>query len=124
MKKLILMAGLALAATAGPAAAQSANLTGAYRCVAACRGGFEGAPAFVTQNGPELVLLNEAGQSSRAWPDWYAPATRIWAEAWDQGAVYSPDGLVIQFDSGTIWHRDLGPPPPPPPPPPRRLRHR
>jgi hypothetical protein len=30
-----------------------------------------------------------------------------------QSAVYTPDGLVIQFDGGTVWRRDLPPPPPP-----------
>jgi hypothetical protein len=101
------------AATA--ASAQTVNLTGAYRCVEACRAGPVGSPVFVTQNGPDLNLLNEAGQPSRAWPDSFAPETRIWVDAWNEGAVYSPDGMIIQFDNGTIWQRDLGPPPPPPP---------
>jgi hypothetical protein len=96
------------------ASAQSINLTGAYRCVEACRAGPLGGPAFITQNGPNLNLLNEAGQPAQAWPDWFAPATRIWVDAWNQGAVYSPDGMIVQFDNGTIWVRDLGPPPPPP----------
>ena len=99
-----------LAAT--DASAQSINLTGAYRCIEACREGLAGYPAFITQNGPDLNLLNEAGEPSRAWPDWFAPATRIWIDAWSEGAVYSPDGMIIQFDNGTIWQRDLGPPPP------------
>jgi hypothetical protein len=98
------------------ASAQMVNLTGMYRCVEACRTGPIGSPAFVTQNGWNLNLLNEAGQPSRAWPDSFAPATRIWADAWNEGAVYSPDGMTIQFDNGTIWQRDLGLPPPPPPP--------
>jgi hypothetical protein len=97
----------ALAATA--ASAQSVNLTGAYRCVQSCRMGLVGGAAYITQNGPDLNLLNEAGQAARAWPDWFAPATRIWIDAWNEGAVYSPDGMIIQFDSGTIWQRDLGP---------------
>ena len=29
----------------------------------------------------------------------------IWAEAWNEGAFYSPDGMTIQFDNGTVWHR-------------------
>ena len=95
------------------ASAQSINLTGTYRCVEACRGGMVGAPAFITQNGPDLNLLNEVGVPARAWPDWFAPASRIWMDAWNEGAVYSPDGMTIQFDNGTIWVRDLGPPPPP-----------
>jgi len=99
---------------ASEASAQSVNLTGTYKCVEACRAGLAGYSAFITQNGPDLNLLNEAGQPSRAWPDWFAPATRIWIDAWNEGAVYSPDGMTIQFDNGTIWQRDLGPPPPPP----------
>src|SRR6476661_2196318 len=102
---------IAAALTASGAAAQSANLSGTYRCVEACRNGLVGAPAFITQNGDELNLVNEAGQPSRAWPDWSAPNRRIWADAWDVSAVYSPDGMTLQFDNGTIWARDLGPPP-------------
>jgi hypothetical protein len=79
-----------------------------------CRLGLVDYLAHVTQNGPDLNLLNEAGEPARAWPDWFAPATRIWIEAWNEGAVYSPDGLQIQFDNGTIWQRDFGLPPPPP----------
>jgi hypothetical protein len=106
------LAPFALAAaavlTATGASAQSVNLSGAYRCIAGCRAD---APAFVTQNGYELNLVNEAGQSSRAWPDAFAPASRIWADNWNMSAVYSPDAMVIQFDNGTIWPRDMGPPP-------------
>jgi hypothetical protein len=106
------LAPFALAAaavlTATGASAQSVNLSGAYRCIAGCRAD---APAFVTQNGYELNLVNEAGQSSRAWPDAFAPSSRIWADNWNMSAVYSPDAMVIQFDNGTIWHRDMGPPP-------------
>jgi len=104
---------MAAALMAGGAAAQSANLSGTYRCVEACRNGLVGSPAFITQNGDELNLVNEAGQPSRAWPDWSAPNRRIWADAWDVSAVYSPDGLTLQFDNGTIWARDVGPAPPP-----------
>jgi hypothetical protein len=107
------LAALALL-TASAASAQTVNLTGTYICVEACRVGPAGAPAFITQNGWDLNLLNEAGQSSRASPDVTAPATRIWADAWNEGAVYSPDGMTIQFDNGTVWQRDMGPPPPPP----------
>jgi len=96
----------------GAASAQSVNLTGQYRCVEACRDGQVGAPAFITQNRDNLNLRNEIGQSSPAVPDWNAPASRIWIDAWNESAVYSPDGMVIQFDNGTIWQRDLGLPPP------------
>jgi hypothetical protein len=98
------------AATA--ASAQTVNLTGAYRCIEGCRTAAPAdSPAFVTQNGPDLNLVNEAGQPSRAWPDVLAPTTRIWAESSNGGAVYSPDGMTIQFDNGTVWQRDMGPPP-------------
>lgn len=91
------------------ASAQSINLTGLYRCVAACRSGMVGAPAFITQNGSTLNLLNEAGEPSRAWTDWSAPATKIWADAWHEHAVYSPNGTVVHFDNGAIWVRDPRP---------------
>jgi hypothetical protein len=93
------------------ASAQMINLTGTYRCIERCRAAV-GSPAFVTQNGPNLNLLNEAGQPSRAWPDTFAPMSKIWADDWNVAAVYSPDGMTIQFDNGTIWQRDMGPPPP------------
>ena len=109
MKYLLLGIGIALVATG--ASAQSVNLTGIYACVQMCRGGL---PAYVTQNGPELNLLTEAGGPSRAWPDWFSPANRIWIDAFNESAVYSPDGMLIQFDNGTIWQRGLPPPPPPP----------
>jgi hypothetical protein len=105
--------GMLAAVAATGASAQSVNLTGAYKCVQMCRAGLVGNSAYITQNGPDLNVLNEAGEPSRAWPDWFAPATRIWLDAWNYGAVYSPDGMLIQFDNGTIWQRDLGLPPPP-----------
>jgi hypothetical protein len=83
------------------------NLTGQYRCVQLCQLGHVGWPAYVTQNGWDINLLNEAGQPSRAWFRW---SGRIWAENWHQSAVYSPDGMIIQFDNGTIWQRYLGGP--------------
>lgn len=111
--RIISSAIVAVAVFAATAAsAQSVNLTGAYRCIEGCRAGPVGSPAFITQNGANLNLLNEAGQPSRAWPDAIAPMSRIWADDWHVSAVYSPDGMIIQFDNGTIWQRDLGPPPP------------
>src|SRR6266481_1525755 len=89
------------------ASAQGVNLTGQYRCVALCRDGLVGQPAFITQNGWNLNLLNEVGEPSRAWVDWWG---HIWAEGWNQGAIFSPDGMVIQFDRGTIWQRDIATP--------------
>ena len=106
---LALMAALA----ATNAAAQGVDLTGQFRCVAMCAPGLHGQPAYVTQNGSNLNLLNEAGEPSRAWIDW---SGHIWADNWHEGALFSADGMTIQFDRGTIWQRDLGEPPPPPPP--------
>jgi hypothetical protein len=93
------------------ASAQGVNLTGQFRCVQMCAGGLQGQPAFVTQNGSNLNLLNEAGEPSRAWIDWRG---HIWAENWHEGALFSADGMTLQFDRGTIWQRDLGEPPPAP----------
>ena len=111
MRRLPLIVGVLAALAANGASAQSINLTGIFRCVQICRGDL---PARVTQNGPQLNLLTEAGVPSRAWPDWYSPANRIWIDAFNESAVYSPDGMLIQFDNGTVWQRDLGPAPPPP----------
>jgi hypothetical protein len=114
MRSLLLVIGAVAAFTSG-ASAQSINLTGTYRCIQNCRDGYLGAPAFVTQNWNQLNLVTETGESFRAWPDLAAPASRIWIDARNESAVYSPDGMRIQFDDGRVWQRDLGPPPPPPP---------
>jgi hypothetical protein len=98
----VLAAWVALAAT--DASAQWVDLAGQYRCVQNCRGD---QPAFVSQSGRELNLVNEAGEPSRAWIDW---AGHIWVRSWNEGAVYSADGGAIQFDRGTVWQRDLGEP--------------
>jgi len=110
MKMLSLIAGLAAAFAATAASAQSVDLTGRYNCTAMCRGEVQ---PYITQNGPELNVVTEAGVPSRAWPDWNFPTTRIWVEMLGQSAVYTPDGMVIQFDGGTVWQRDIPPPPPP-----------
>ena len=116
MRCLPLVIGVigAVAASASGASAQSVNLTGNYRCIQNCRDGHLGGPAFVTQNWNQLNLVTETGESFRAWPDWTAPASRIWIDARNESAVYSPDGMRIQFDDGRVWQRDFGPPPPPP----------
>src|SRR5260370_15123845 len=108
MKIMSLFAMIAaLAAT--DASAQGVNLTGQFRYVQLYTAGLQGQPAFVTQSGWNLNLLNEAGEPSRAWIDWPG---HIWAENWHEGALVSSDGMTIQFDRGTIWQRDLGEPPP------------
>jgi hypothetical protein len=89
----------ALAATG--VAAQDVNLSGRYRCAQNCRGP---GPAYITQNGWDLNLVNEVGEPSRAWIDW---SGHIWAANWRQGALFSPDGNTLQFDNGAVWQRDL-----------------
>jgi len=78
------------------------GLSGQFQCIAGCAG----VPglAFVTQNGWDLNLVNEIGQPSRAWIDWPG---HIWVQSWNQGAVYSADGMTIQFDNGTVWARNV-----------------
>src|SRR5215467_9144978 len=87
----------ATAIVATDASAQGVNLTGLYRCVAGCLSGRPGL-AFVTQNGWELNLVNEVGEPSRGWVDYPG---RLWIARANLGAIYSPDGMTIQFDNGT-----------------------
>lgn len=82
---------------------QVLNLSGQFQCVEGCAGGQSG-PVFVTQNRWDLNLVNELGQPTRAWVDWPG---HIWAQSWNEGAVYSPDGMTIQFDNGTVWRRNI-----------------
>ena len=103
-EKVFALVALSALAVTG-AAAQGTDLSGRYRCIQNCRGS---GPIFVTQHGWDLNLTNEVGQPSRAWIDWPG---HIWAQAWEEGAVVSPDGVIIQFDRGTVWQRDLGIPP-------------
>jgi len=86
-----------------PAPGQVLNLSGEFQCVEGCAGGQPG-PAFVTQNRWDLNLVNEVGQPTRAWVDWPG---HIWAQGWNEGAVYSADGMTIQFDNGTVWRRNI-----------------
>jgi hypothetical protein len=91
----------ALFATEASAQVQGVDLNGRWRCVDFCLGP-PGSFAFITQNGWELNVLNDAGQPSRGWVDYPG---RIWVEQAQQGAIYSPDGTRIQFDRGTVWLR-------------------
>jgi hypothetical protein len=88
---------------ATPLPGQVLNVSGQFQCIQGCAGGVPGL-AFVTQNGWELNLVNELGQPTRAWIDWPG---HIWTQSWNEGAVYSPDGMTIQFDNGTVWQRSL-----------------
>ena len=102
MKATLIALGV-LAATelvAPSASAQDANLSGQYQCVSGCGGG--AGLAIVTQNGWDLNLVSDAGMPTRAWIDWPG---HIWADAWQLGAIFSPDGLTIQFDNGIVWQR-------------------
>ncbi len=93
-------ATICLASLTG-ASAQVLNLTGQFQCVRLCS-----APppslAYLTQADWELSLVNDAGFASRAWIDYPG---HIWVAAWNEGAFYSPDGMTIQFDNGTVWQR-------------------
>ena len=95
------IAAMIAALATSDASAQGVNLTGRWRCVELCLGP-PGSFAFITQNGWELNIVNDAGQPSRAWVDYPG---RIWVENAQQGAIYSPDGGTLQFDRGSIWRR-------------------
>jgi hypothetical protein len=120
MKFKLIAAALLACATTGLAATSASaqyfpeNLSGAFTCVQGCLGNSPG-PVFVTQNGWTMNLVNEIGQPTRAWVD--RPG-HIWADNWQEGATYSPDGMTIAFDSGTVWQRGYAPPAPLLPPPP------
>jgi hypothetical protein len=97
-------AAVAIAATSTDAAPQAVlDLSGAFRCVQGCVGS-PAALAYVTQNGWQLNVVNEAGLPTRAWIDWPG---HVWLQDWNEGALYSPDGMTIQFDRGTVWRRFL-----------------
>ena len=67
----------------------------------------------ITRNGlpPMLPSKPPVGEPSRGWVDYPG---RLWIARANLGAIYSPDGMTIQFDNGTIWQRALEAPPPPP----------
>ncbi len=111
MKIVFVAMALSAALGASAASAQGVNLSGQWQCVASCL-----APqvsfAYITQNGWDLNLVNEAGMASRAWVDYPG---HIWVDRVNLGAIYSPDGFALQFDNGTVWQRAPEMPPPPPP---------
>jgi len=94
-------AATVLTASLTGASAQVLNLTGEFQCVRLCLAGPR-AFAYLTQADWQLNLVNEAGVPSRGW---IAYPGHIWAEAWNEGAFYSPDGMTIQFDNGAVWQR-------------------
>jgi len=101
VQRVVMPVVITQAAAAAPG--QVLNLSGQFLCVEGCAAGQPGL-AFVTQNGWDLNLVNELGQPTRAWVDWPG---HIWAQNWNEGAVYSPDGMTIQFDNGTVWRRNI-----------------
>jgi hypothetical protein len=109
MRGVFCAIAMSAALVATDASAQGVNLTGRYVCVAVCTPGLQGQFAFITQNGWEMNVVNDAGEASRAWIDYPG---RIWIQQANQGAIYSPDGLTVQFDRGTIWQRAFDVPPP------------
>jgi hypothetical protein len=114
----IVLSAIAMSATLSAAlvatdASAQVNLTGRWRCVELCTAGGPNQFAFITQNGWELNVVNDAGEASRAWVDYPG---RLWIQQANMGAIYSPDGMTIQFDRGTVWQRAIDLPPPPPPP--------
>jgi hypothetical protein len=96
---------VALGALGITSASAQVLLSGEYQCVQNCVGP---GVAHVTQNGFELNLVNEVGQPSRAWIDYPG---HIWVQYWNEGAVYTPDGMTIQFDRGSVWQRVVEPTP-------------
>jgi len=107
MKMLFCIIGTAAVVIAAQASAQVVNLTGKYRCIQVCSVGSIGRSGYVTQSEGSLNVRSQTGASSRAWVDWFSPH-RMWLENWNEGAVFSSDGMIIHFDRGTIWQRDFG----------------
>ena len=103
--------GLLITLAATEASAQMGNISGRYICVENCRG-VPGGLAYVTQSGRDLNFVDESGNSSRAWFDWYNP-NKVWVDGWDQNVLISPSGTTLQFDRGTVWQRAMELPPPP-----------
>jgi len=117
------MLAVPVAMFATDAMAQDGLLTGRYRCIQLCRPGFELSPAYVTQNGDEINIVDEAGIAARGSLDWFSH--KFWVDRWNEGAVYTGDGTVIHFDRGRVWQRIFAVEPAPvvvPPPPVHRRR--
>jgi hypothetical protein len=109
MKTTLTAMALLMSLLASSASAQGVNLNGRWQCVALCVGP-PGSLAIITQYGWEMNVVSESGVPSRAWID--RPG-HIWVERAGVGAIYSPDGLTLQFENGTVWQRAPELPPPP-----------
>ena len=84
MQRSITMLAVAVAMFATDAMAQDGLLTGRYRCIQLCRPGFELAPAYVTQNGGEINIVDEAGIAARGSLDWFS--RKFWVVHFDMTA--------------------------------------
>jgi hypothetical protein len=104
MKRAFRVACLAAAISTPAFADPPVDIDGVYRCVQRCRPGYEGLRTYVGQSGSQINLVNEYGDSSTGYIDW---PRRIWTFKWNEGAMVSPDGMKIQFDSGKVWVREL-----------------
>ena len=108
-RKLLPVAfALSAAVVASGASAQEVNLTGRWQCVVLCPSQ-PGGVAFITQYGWNLNVVSDLAVPSRAWVDYPG---HIWIDRANEGAIYSPDGMTLQFDRGTIWQRAPELPPP------------
>ena len=109
MKLLFCIVGTLTAILMTDVSAQVVDLNGRYRCIQVCSVGSIGKSGYVTQSARGLNVRSQTGASSRSWIDWFSPH-RMWLEDWNEGAVFSADGMIIRFDRGTIWQRDSGKP--------------
>jgi hypothetical protein len=103
MRRIVVFLAVLGGLGANAAIAQDVNLSGRYICINCPPG--QSQVGYVTQNGRNLNLVNQMGQSSRGYVDYPG---RIWAPDWNQGAMVSPDGMTLQFDHGAVWRRDVG----------------
>jgi hypothetical protein len=108
---------LSITAASAQEVASGSYMSGTYQCIANCKGP---GLAYITQTDRNLQIVNEAGEPTRAWIDYPG---HLWAEAWNSGAIYTPDTGQIQFGNGAVWQRYVPPPPPPPPVVRVRVRH-
>ena len=77
MKMIMSAIAMSAALVATDASAQVVNLTGRYRCVEMCAPSLAGQFGYITQNGWEMNIVNDAGEASRAWLDYPG---RIWVQ--------------------------------------------